>query len=268
IGAGLMIKSFLRLQQIDPGFQTENVLTARIILPKSKYYRPSLQRQFYEEALKRIEALPGVVEAGITNCLPLSEDDVSRFIQIEGQPSAPPGQQNLAKFLYVSADYFGAMGVALVEGRFFNEHDTFDAKLVGIINETSARRFWPGENPIGKRVNPGDRGWIEVVGVVKDTKLLTLNEEPMPAIYATYFQNFAPPMAIVVRTASDPKSLIGAIKNEVLAVDKDQPIAHIQTMADRISSSVARPRYNATLVSLFASLALILAAVGIYGVVS
>src|SRR5262249_34955958 len=121
IGAGLMIKSFLRLQQIDPGFQTENVLTARIILPKSKYYRPSLQRQFYEEVLRRIEALPGVVSAGITRGLPLGEDDDSRFIQIEGQPPAPPGRKNISKFLYVSANYFRAMGIELLNGRFFNE---------------------------------------------------------------------------------------------------------------------------------------------------
>ncbi len=268
IGAGLMIKSFLRLQQVDPGFQTENVLTAKIILPKSKYYRPSIQRQFYEEVLRRIEALPGVVAACITKGLPLSEDDYGWFIQIEGQPPQPSYMKTISQFRHVSAKYFRAMGIELLDGRPFNEGDTYDGKLVGIINETFARRFLAGENPIGKRVNGGGRGWVEIVGVVKDSKFTAIHEEPVPEMYAPYFQGFTPEMSIVVRAASDPMSLAGAIRNEVLAVDKDQPIAQIQTMADRISSSVARPRYNATLLSLFALLALILAAVGIYGVIS
>jgi putative ABC transport system permease protein len=268
IGAGLMIKSFLRLQQVDPGFQTENVLTAKIILPQSKYHRPSIQRQFYEEVLRRIEALPGVVAAGITRGLPFGEDDNSWFIQIEGQPPPPSGLKNISKFHHVSANYFRAMGIELLDGRLFNEGDTYDGKLVGVVNETFARRFLAGENPIGKRINGGGRGWVEIVGMVKDAKFTALHEEPVPEMYATYFQYFTPWMNIVVRTASDPKNLAGAIRNEVLAVDRDQPIADIQMMGDRISSSVARPRYNATLLSLFALLALILAAVGIYGVIS
>jgi putative ABC transport system permease protein len=268
VGAGLMIKSFLRLQQIDPGFNTANVLTARIILPGSRYYRPSRQREFFETAMQRIRSLPGVLATGITKGLPLSEDDDGRFIQIEGQPPAPPGQWNLSKFHYVSADYFRAIGIDLLDGRLFDERDTFDARVVGIINETFARRFLPGENPIGKRVNPGDRGWYEIVGVVKDAKFTALQEGPMPEIYATYFQGFNLEMTMVVRTQSDPGGLIGSISQEVLAVDRDQPIAHIQTMSDRLASSVARPRYDATLLALFALLALFLAAVGIYGVVS
>jgi putative ABC transport system permease protein len=160
------------------------------------------------------------------------------------------------------------MGIELLDGRLFNEGDFYDSKLVAIINETFARQFLYGENPIGKRVNGLDRGWVEIVGVVRDAKFTTLHEEPVPEIYATYFQGFTPYMNIVVRTASDPMNLAGAIRNEVLAVDKNQPIANIQTMSDRVSNSIARPRYNATLLSLFALLALILAAVGIYGVIS
>ena len=268
VGAGLMIRSFLRLQGVDPGFQTKNVLTAKIVLPGSKYYRPTLQRQFYEEVMRRVRALPDVVATGITKGLPLSEDDNARYIQIEGQPPATPGQQNVAKFHSVSAGYFGAIGIDLLEGRLFDEHDTYDARVVGIVNETFARRFLPGENPIGKRVNPGDRGWYEIVGVVKDAKFTALREGPMPEVYATYFQGFNPEMTLVIRTESDPRSLIGSIRQEVLEVDKDQPIAHIQTMTDRISNSVARPRYDATLLALFALVALVLAAVGIYGVIS
>ena len=268
VGAGLMIRSFLRLQRVDPGFQTKNVLTAKIVLPGSKYYRPTLQRQFYEEVMQRVRALPDVVATGITKGLPLSEDDNGRYIQIEGQPPAPPGQQNVAKFHSVSAGYFGAIGIELLEGRLFDERDTYDARVVGIVNETFARRFLPGENPIGKRVNPGDRGWYEIVGVVKDAKFTALSEGPMPEVYATYFQGFNPEMTMVVRTESDPRNLIGSIRQEVLEVDKDQPIAHVQTMTDRVSNSVARPRYDATLLALFALVALVLAAVGIYGVIS
>jgi putative ABC transport system permease protein len=268
IGAGLLIKSFLRLQQVDPGFQTENVLTARIILPQSKYDRPGIQRQFYEEVLRRIEALPGVVAAGITRGLPFGEDDNSWFIQIEGQPPPPSGLKNISKFHNVSANYFRAMGIELLDGRFFNEGDTYNSKLVGIINEAFARRFLAGENPIGKRVYGGGRGWVEIIGVVRDAKFTAIHEDPVPEMYATYFQYFTPWMNIVVRTASDPKNLAGAIKNEVMAVDREQPIADIQTMDDRVSRSIDRPRYNATLLSLFALLALILTAVGIYGVIS
>jgi putative ABC transport system permease protein len=198
----------------------------------------------------------------------LSEDDTSRFMTIEGQPVPEPARRKVSQFHYVSADYFQALGVELVKGRFFNDRDTYDAQPVAIVNERFVRDFLFGEEPLGKRISPGDRGWYEIVGVVNDARFVSLGEEPMPECYGTYFQFFNLEMTMVVRAEADPRNLIGSIRSEVLAVDPDQPIANIQTMTERISNSVARPRYTATLVSLFAVLALVLAAVGIYGVVS
>jgi putative ABC transport system permease protein len=273
IGAGLMIKSFLQVQKINPGFNPDHVLTMRLSLPASKYAEPREQRAFFERLTTQAAALPGVQSVGAVNFLPLSGTGNARSFSIEGQAPIEPNLQ----FRMVSADYFRAIGIPVNRGRAFTEQDREGAPPVAIINEKLARLFFAGEDPLGKRIKLGGADgpfpWLSIVGVVADVKHDGLDEEASPEMYVSYQQPQLPnfgvtSMFLAVRTTGEPTGLVAAVRKEVAGLDKDQPAADIKTMEQRLDESVAARRFNMYLLVIFAALALVLAAVGIYGVMS
>ena len=276
VGAGLLINSFLRLRSVDPGFRTDNLLTMSVVLPQQKYPDQARRTAFYTDMLRRVEALPGVHSAGVTNWIPLVMQGDSIGVTIEGQPVPVPGQGKPPVLVtrVVSPGYFGTMGIQLLEGRVFEEgKDRVDSPCVIVIGEAVARRYWPGESALGKRIAPGrvesDEDWCQVVGVVKDVRQRELASEPIPLAYFTYEQaGFFAPRYLVVKTAADPQALAGTVRKTVWEVDKDQPVSNVNTMEGVLSESIARQRFSTLLLGIFAGLAMILAAVGIYGVMS
>jgi putative ABC transport system permease protein len=271
IGAGLMIKSFISLQKVNPGFNPDNTLTMMVNLPASKYSDEHQVQAFFEQALHKIEALPGAQSAGIVTSVPLTTTSIIRlrFI-VEEHPPANASEVPRANFRSISDKYFRAMGISLVKGRVFTEQDRDKSPPVVITNETMANRYWPGEDPIGKRLTIPLLGGVsrEVVGVVADVKHSSLDTESGAEMYVSYLQKPFNFMAIVVRTASDPLSMIGAVRGEILSVDKSQPVYDVKTMRQVVSESVSQPRLYTLLLGVFAALALVLAAVGIYGVMN
>jgi putative ABC transport system permease protein len=274
IGAGLMIKSFLRLSEVNAGFNPQNVLTMMLSLPRAKYKEPHSQAAFFQEAFERIKGLPGVEAVGAINDLPLGGDRDSTAFAVEGRPALPPGQQPNTEWRLVNADYFKAMSVPLLKGRAFTEEDKSDAPPVVVINDSFARRFFPDEDPIGKRVilnlaisNPAPAP-REIVGVAGDVRDLGLDAEPQPEVYAPYLQETVSYMALMVKSNTDPAGLATAVRSQVLAIDKDQPISGIQSMGQIVKESVAGRQFNMMLFAIFAGVALLLAAVGIYGVMA
>jgi putative ABC transport system permease protein len=283
IGAGLMIRSFSRLHRVDPGFDPQNVLTCDINLPESKY-QPPQAAQFYERLLERMAALPGVSAAGAVEFLPMSGMDSNTGLLIEGRPKPAPSERIFAHRRVVTPDYFRALGMRLRQGRGFTAADNDKAPRVAIINETLARRYWPGENPIGKRAALDletmrfypDRapdfdlamGLREIVGVVADVKHVGLAGETVPEFFTPLAQRPTRDMTLVVRTAADPAGTLSLVRREVYALDKDQPVANENTMSEWMAASVAQPRFNFLLLTVFAAVALALAGLGIYGVVA
>jgi predicted permease len=278
IGAGLMINSFTRLRNVDAGFQPDNLLTMRIILTPSKYPDQTRRAAFFTELLSRVKALPGVQDAGAISWLPLTFKGGSNGFTIEGRPEPPRDQLPISIVRVISPDYFRTMSIPLLKGRAFTEQDTQDSPGVVIINEAMAKHFWPGEEAIEKRIKMGgfnsEAPWLSVVGIAKNVRQYELNTESKPEMYFPYIQaNVSGSAAfgmrdLVVRTSTDPLGLAAAARSEVWAVDKDQPVSNIRTMEQIMSTSVSRQRFNMLLLGIFAAVALILAAVGIYGVMS
>ncbi|HWS53051.1 MAG TPA: ABC transporter permease [Pyrinomonadaceae bacterium] len=270
IGAGLMLRSFWKLQHVDPGFETGNVLTMSVGLPPAKYSDPRQQATFYDRALEQIGAVPGVVAVGATTTLPLTGQGSTQPFAIEGRPAQTVAEQPSANVRYVSPDYFRALGIPLRRGRVFGEHDREGAAQVVVVSETMARRFWPGEEAVGKRLTPSfhlQQGPREVVGVVGDVKS-GLDNEPSATIYMPYKQAPRPWMTFAARTASDPQNFVQAVSKAIYAVDKDQALSNVRTMDQVLATSLAGRRFNMTLLIAFAALALVLAAVGVYGVIN
>jgi putative ABC transport system permease protein len=273
IGAGLLINSFMRLRSVHPGFRADDLLTMKVVLPRLKYPDEDRRSAFYNDVVKRVEALPGVKSAAVTTNLPLYEQGNSIGITIEGRPAPPPGQKLIIATRVISSKYFETMGIPVLQGRPFGAAET--AKLPGavVISETMARRYWPGENPVGKRLCPGTPespdDWFHIIGVVKDVRQFELTAEPKPQMYLSHHQvGFFEPNDLVVRTDIDPMSMAATVRNAVWETDKDQPVSNIRTMNDIASESVARQRFSMLLLGVFAGVALLLAAVGIYGVMS
>ncbi|MEK6300647.1 MAG: ABC transporter permease [Acidobacteriota bacterium] len=270
IGAGLMLKSFYSLQQVNPGFTPDSVLTMQVTLPPVKYAEPSQIAAFYEQALKRIETLPGVQSVGAATSLPLTANSLARRFTIDGRAPGSPNERLVAGYGAVSPDYFLAMGIRLINGRAFTNQDRDKSPQVIVINETMRRRFWPNEDPIGRRISiTAERGVSrEIVGVVADVKNSSLDSESGLQMYEPYLQvpwNF---MAIAVRTGASPLSLAQPVRDEILGVDKAQPVYDVKTMAQIVDDSVSQPRLYMLLLAVFAGVALSLAAVGIYGVMN
>jgi putative ABC transport system permease protein len=267
IGAGLMLNSFLRLQRIDPGFKSENLLTMEVYPPYSKYPDTERRAAFYDQLIARVEAMAGVESAGVVNVLPMKTALGEMRYITDHQPQ--PKFFNAIPTV-ISPDYFRTMGISVLKGRDFTSDDTQGKPGVIIINEAMARKVWPDEEPVGKRLKMGvpENPWLTVAGVVRDVQLAP-GADPPPQAYMPYAQipNFGP-RYLVVRSASDPTGLIAVIRDEVSAVDPDQPLASASLMEEVMSESLSRQRFNMALLVIFAALALALASVGIYGVMS
>ena len=275
VGAGLLIRSFQRLRQVDPGFRGDNLLTMRMVLPFSKYSKPEQRRAFYDELLRRVDELPGVESAGMITFLPLSFSGMNFSFSVEGRSAPGDMELPLAVYRVVSPDYFRAMTIPLQRGRVFDSRDTADAPPVIVVNRRLAEQFWPGADPTGKRLKIGPvdspNPWATVAGVVGDVRQGGLYGEQDLAIYVPYAQErrgFVAPRDLIVRTTGNPASLAGAVREAVWAVDKDQPISNVRTMDHVLAASVSRERFQTLLLALFATLALVLACVGLYGVIS
>ena len=267
IGATLMIRSFLALTQVEPGFAPEKILTLRLNLPAARFPTPEQIGFFQQRILERIQAAPGVEAAGAVSPLPLGGETAGRGLEIEGRPEASAG----ADWSVVSSDYFRAMGIPLVRGRYFTERDYGGGAGAIIIDETMARRYWPAEDPIGKRIRlrpPPATPWLEIVGVVGDVKRRTLDAEPRPGIYTHYLQTPSRNTAIVVRASADSASLVAAARRAIREVDSEQSVAEIRPMTEALSQSIAAWRFPMILLGIFAGLALALTVFGIYGVMA
>jgi predicted permease len=275
-GAGLLIKSFLKLQQVDPGFRPDHVLTMRISLPQRRYSSPELIRNFYRDVLARVRPLPGVESAGAISSLPLSGQGGSGTTTVDSR--AVPADKTTPELDLrpVVPGYFESMGIGLVRGRYFDDRDAETAAPVAIVDETLAQMFWPNEDPIGKRLHRGDGGpssdapWMTIVGVVRHVRLRTLEAPSRMELYWPEAQNPYPSMSLTIRTTAtiEPMSLANAVQKQVLAVDPQQPVYRIRTMQEFLASSVERRKLSMLLLAIFAGAALALAAVGIYGITS
>jgi predicted permease len=268
IGAGLMIKSFVRLLDINPGFNSENLLTMNISVSGSKYRETQQRMAFFQQALDRIASVPGVQGAAAVISLPFSGSS-SRYFQIEGRPPQPPGQGYNANVNAASSDYFRTMGIPLIRGREFNERDVMNSPEVVIINQQMAQQFWPDEeDPIGKRMAIGNDRWKTVVGIVGNVRQAGLETEPRAEFFFPFYQLDLGFGTFVIRTSGDPKAMTPAVRSELQAIDKDQPLSKVSTMEELLGESVAPRRLNMLLLGTFAGVALMLAAVGLYGVMS
>jgi predicted permease len=273
IVAGLLIKSFVRLNNEDLGFEPKNLLTMEIALPPSKYKDGQSQVAFFQQAVDSLKSTPGVQAVGAISDLPLLGGN-STIFQIEGRPIAQA--KPLTEFRLINADYFRAMQIPLLRGRFFTDTENKTAPGVVIINETLARRYFPGEDVLGKRLGLSDPvDWREIVGVVRDVRDYGPDTEPNPQCYVPMAQNtpdyldaVSSALALVLRTNSDPKSLTPTVRQRLHTLDRAQPIQNLKTMEEVFGESVAQRRFNMLVLSVFAAFALLLAAVGVYGVIS
>ena len=271
--AGLLIKSLWRLQNVSSGLQPENVMTFNLALPEAKY-KADRQAQFFSDLKTRLESSPGVQSASSIVPLPLSGDRFGISFQIEGREVAPKDEPS-ADFFIAGVGYFRTMGIPVIKGRDFEQRDQHGSTPVIIITEEFARQYFPNEDPIGKRIHPGistydneESTYREIVGVVGDIRNRTLNTEPKPAYYVPQTQVPFSGMTVVVKTTNEPRGLISGMTKEVAAMDPDLPLFGVKTMREYMSSSVAGPRFNTTLLSIFAGVALVLTLVGLYGVMS
>jgi len=270
VGAGLLAQSFLKLQRVPPGFNPSRVLTFELGLPKVRFEEQLLRASLVERATNRLKALPGVEAAGATHKLPLSGEGTNLGFEIEGRPPLQPGQFQTAEVTSVTPDYLKAAQITLREGRTFDTRDTRGGPQVCLINQTLANHYFPNENPIGKRIVQmlDTNGW-EIVGVYQDVKHHALQEPARSGILVPYAQRpLGYTVSIVLRASGDPLSLASSVSAAVRETDKDLPIAKMRTMESVVSSSIAQPRFRSMLLSLFGALAVALAAVGVYGVIS
>jgi putative ABC transport system permease protein len=284
ISAGLMIRSFVHLQNVNPGFDPKNVVTMQVNLPEAKYGDDQQVTTFYRQAFERIKALPGVLHVGATHALPWSGNSSMRYFYAEGQPLPPPGQEDNYNLNYrvVSPGYFDAMGIPILKGRDFSDDDHLQSDAVAVVNQMLAARLWPNDDPLGKRIRQYRTGredaWFRVVGVVGNVRHYWLGDITQPEIYFSYTQvpllqsttieRHRRFMQIAVRTSSDPLSIVAGVRREVANIDSELPLYNIKTMEERLGFSLMAPRFNTTLMGIFAVVALILAAVGLYGVMS
>jgi putative ABC transport system permease protein len=268
IAASLLMRSFLALQQVDPGFDPRNVLTMQVTLPNAKYPSNPQKNAFFREALRHISNTPGVSSAGASLSLPLS-GSVLVPIQVVGAAVLPFGKRPLAYWQCVTPDYFQTFGVRLVRGRFFTEHDNESSSGAAIVNETLARRFWPNQDPIGKQLIVA-RAELheEVVGVVADVKTSTLDSDAGGELYSPYAQRPWPGMTLAVKTSGNPMSLASAVRKQIAQVDGDLPVTAVRSMEDIVSDSFGQRQITLWLLGAFAAAALVLAAIGIYGLLA
>jgi putative ABC transport system permease protein len=272
VSAGLMVKSFGHLRNINTGFNADNLLTMVVRLPYAKYKEDPQVVGFFKQATERISALPGVRSVGLVNYLPFYGGlGASSAFTIEGRPAQPPGQEITTDVRVTDPGYFNAMGIPLLRGRNFTDIEASEARHVVLISEAMARKYFPGEDPIGKRVTvPMSEKPVptEIVGIVGDVKYESLVDEAKPAVYFPHSELTYSFMTLVVRTTADPADMASALRSEVRAIDPDQPVSDVRTMDQVMSDTLSRARFNTLLLGLFAGLATLLAAVGIFGVMN
>jgi putative ABC transport system permease protein len=275
IGAGLLIKSFWLLQNVDPGFKPDNILSVGVTLP-AKYSEPTKVTDFFNRLIQRVLALPGVKDVSIAYDQPLETSWVDSF-EIEGLVKPPEVDAMSANFNPVSPDYFQTVGAKIIGGRGFTDKDDQDHPGVAIVNQAFVREYFPNEQPLGRiiRPSPPARIWkkerltsFEIVGIARDVKSAGLKAATEPTYYLPAAQAPMGDMVVLVHTQSEPTSLIPALRHAVLEIDPNQPISNINTLENIVSTSIAQPRLNMLLMGLFGALALLLAAVGIYGLLS
>lgn len=267
IGAGLLIRSFVQLQNTNPGFDAHNVLTMRVDLPREKYPNQEKAGNFFAQLEDRVEGLPGVETVGLVTELPLSGQPNDVPFSIEGRPPASPEQRLGADFRRVNQQYLKSLRIPLLRGRNFTEQEARESARVVIISELLATQIFPDEDPLGKRlVMAFDEKAFEIIGIAGDIRHRSMEAKPLPAMYLPTIQT--PWMNLVIRTQADPANLTAAVRKEVQAIDRDQPVAAVRTMDEWVNTSVAAPRYRTALLGLFALVALLLASTGIYGVMS
>jgi putative ABC transport system permease protein len=268
VGSGLLLRTFLRIQSVDLGFDPDNVLVGLIVPPQVKYRNDTERAVLYDRLLERIQALPGIESSALASVIPLGGDS-DMTILIEGQPVPRSSSEAQATwYRLVSADYLQTMGISVRSGRMF---EAGEPAPILVVNETAARRFWPGQDPIGRRVRFDDAAsapWFTVVGVAEDVKMRGARGGARAEVYIPYWQMPEPGVNVVLKAAGDPTLLIGPLRQAVREVDPDMPVSNLTPMATVVSDSIAEPRFLAMLVGVFAALALILAAIGIYGVMS
>lgn len=272
ITVGLMIRSFVSLQKVNPGFNAQGALTMWVALPAAKYSEDKQLRSFYQQAVGRIENLPGVTSVGVSTSLPLSTNVIARFrFTIDGRPPATANERLTANYRAINYDYFRTMGISLRKGRTFTEQDSEQSPPVVIINETMAKRFWQsGDEAVGKRLTIPSAGNAsrEVIGVVADVKHSSLDADSGFEFYVPFLQKPFNFMSIIVRTQTDPMGIAGSVRQAILAVDPSESVYDVKTLQQVVSDSLSQPRLYTVLLSIFAAVALILAAVGIYGVMN
>jgi putative ABC transport system permease protein len=270
IGAGLMAKSFWALIHVPPGFRTEDTLTARLSLPKSHYPDNRRIAAFERQVLEALHGRPGIQSAGFATYLPLSGSDNGWAFFIEGQPPLPVGTFNFAKYRPVSEGYFETLGIPLLRGRLFTAADVADSPWVVGINDSMARLYWGSKNPIGGRLHFAGPTWRTVIGVVGDVRHEGLDGEPSPEMYMPVDQaaNVEGGPTILVRTALDTSAAAATVREAISAIDREFPVDRIETMEQLLSRSVAQPRFRTTILLAFSILALVMASIGIYGVMN
>ncbi len=271
VGAGLLVESFVRLRSIDPGFRRDDVLTAKVMLPARRYRQREQLVRFAEKALAKLSELPGVRGVALTNAAPLADQREGTWFEIEGAPPWPAGQEPHMNWNIVSPGYFETLGVRLVRGRVFTDRDRNDSAAVVVINETLAARYFPGQDPIGRRVRVGFNTGTprEIVGVVATERHAGLGADPHNGAYVPYYQfPRAGQQTFLVRTPSDVAALTSAVRRTLNGIDPTLAVFQAQPMAQVVAQSVASPRFSTLLLTAFAAVALVLAAVGLYGVIS
>jgi putative ABC transport system permease protein len=269
VGTGLMIKSFIRLLDVRPGFDPQNLLTMQLALPAARYAEDEQVLAFYGQLEERLKAQPGVEGVGFINYLPMAGSGGTATFVFEGRPAPPAGQYPEANFRIASPDYFATMKIPLARGRNFNARDRADAPRVAVINETLARLYFPNEDPVGKRLlRPDGTNPTEIIGVVGDVKHFGLEDEAEGYLYVPHAQNANGTLALVLRTKGDPQQLTALVRREVTALDKDQPVVDIKNMEQRVAETMSPRRLTVFLLGIFAAVAMLLAALGIYGVIA
>jgi putative ABC transport system permease protein len=269
VSAGLLLRSFAMLQRVSPGFVTERAVTMQILLPQTKYPNQTSFINFYRRLEQEMRGLPGVTASAVSTTLPMTGSDIGMGFKVEGRP-VDPGVRTSAAFFGVSSDYFSTMGIRIARGRGFTERDDERAPSVIVINETMAEKYWPGEDPIGKRVTVSYNKTPprEIVGIAADVKLSELTDARKPQMYTPFVQTPWPFLATVVRTTAAPQSAAGSLRQALARLDPEQAAGEIRTLDEYVARSIATPRFTALLVGSFAALALLLAGFGLYGVMA
>ena len=268
--AGLLMRSFYLLRSVDPGFSPQNILTMRLWLPDSRYDEPAKIAAAYRDVLERLETISGVESSSAVLGVPLSGMSANFGITVEGRPEPLPGEELSAGFQSVAPGYFRTMGIPLLRGRELALTDNAgdDAPMVAVVSTTAAERFWPSEDAIGKRIPQDGEDWIEVVGIVSDVLHNGLDQDPRAEVYASFQQVPFPFMTLVLKSRGEPEALSALAQQEIRAVDPALPVYKVMPLAEVVSESVAEPRFNTFLLGIFAATAILLAAIGLYGLMA